>query len=224
MSRIKIAISGASGKMGRELDVISRTKDFSFQVTHQIGRTNLAKTFKGQFEADVIIDFSNPQFTMQLLQKTKDLDVGLVIGTTGFNETQLKKISAAAKTKRVFYSANMSLGVAALRKAMQVFNYLSDFDFQIVEFHHNQKKDNPSGTALMLQKALPKSSKSKQPVGVRGGGIFGIHNVYAMSESEIIEFSHTALNRQVFAKGAVKVAKWLHEQKPGRLYTFEDYF
>ena len=124
----------------------------------------------------------------------------------------------------VFYSANMSLGVAALRKAMQVFNYLSDFDFQIVEFHHNQKKDNPSGTALMLQKALPKSSKSKQPVGVRGGGIFGIHNVYAMSESEIIEFSHTALNRQVFAKGAVKVAKWLHEQKPGRLYTFEDYF
>jgi 4-hydroxy-tetrahydrodipicolinate reductase len=120
----------------------------------------------------------------------------------------------------------MSLGVAVLKKAIRLFTHLDDFDFQIEEFHHNKKKDRPSGTAIALQEELQKTIPKKklpEPLVVRAGGIFGIHKVYAVSDEEMLCFEHQALNRRVFAKGAVRAGLWLSKQRPGS-YELEDIF
>ena len=117
----------------------------------------------------------------------------------------------------------MSLGVAVLNQALELCSQLEGFDFQIEEFHHKRKKDNPSGTAITLQENLEKATERKlpPPIGMRGGGLFGIHKVWAFSEEEALLFEHQALNRAVFARGALKAARWLSQQEPG-LYGMKD--
>jgi 4-hydroxy-tetrahydrodipicolinate reductase len=117
----------------------------------------------------------------------------------------------------------MSLGVAALAKAIQSLETLKNFDFQVEEFHHSKKKDSPSGTAIFLQSKLEKTvgKKCPHPLSIRGGGIFGVHKIYAMSENEVLCFEHTALNRKLFADGAVTAAIWISSQKKG-LYDIQD--
>ena len=117
----------------------------------------------------------------------------------------------------------MSLGVAVLTEALEVFSKISQYDFQIEEFHHNRKKDRPSGTAKSLQEKLEHSvgRKLPEPVSIRGGGIFGVHKVHAMAEEEHLVFEHIALNRAVFARGAVEAAQWLCSKKKG-FYSMRD--
>ncbi|WP_374029484.1 4-hydroxy-tetrahydrodipicolinate reductase [Bdellovibrio bacteriovorus] len=123
----------------------------------------------------------------------------------------------------MLWSSNMSLGVAVLNEALKSLSAISHFDFQIEELHHNKKKDKPSGTAITLQENLEKAVGRELPeaLAIRGGGIFGVHKIYAMSDEEVLTFEHTALNRTVFAKGAVQAAEWLVKQKPG-LYQIRD--
>ena len=118
-------------------------------------------------------------------------------------------LTKAAESCPVLWSANMSLGVnfvAELIKSLSVLE--EDFDFQIEETHHRHKVDKPSGTAILLQESLQAKLKKTlpEPLSVRGGGVFGIHKLMAMSEEETITIEHVALNRKVFAKGAVKAA------------------
>ena len=98
------------------------------------------------------------------------------------------------------------------------------FDFQIEELHHNRKKDNPSGTAITLQNELAAVTKTQppKPIGIRGGGIFGVHKVWAMSDEEVLCFEHQALNRTVFARGAVRAAQWLVKKKKSGLYSMKE--
>ena len=117
----------------------------------------------------------------------------------------------------------MSMGIHILLNALNSLEGSVGFDFQIEEFHHRYKKDKPSGTALLLQNKLATivGKKLQTPVSIRGGGIFGIHKVWAMAEAETISFEHQALHRQVFARGAVQAAIWLSQQKPG-LYSLQN--
>ena len=178
---------------------------------------------------DLVIDFSSPQSLEKSLEICEELGLPLISGTTGISDGLQKKLKLASKKIPALWSPNMSIGIAVLKKAIQLLGQLEDFDFQVEEFHHNQKKDRPSGTALALQQTLKKSLAQKkaatlpEPLVVRAGGIVGIHKVYATSQNEMICFEHTAMNRKVFADGALLAGEWLIGQQPG-LYTMEDLF
>jgi 4-hydroxy-tetrahydrodipicolinate reductase len=147
----------------------------------------------------------------------------VVSGTTGIDAHQITALKKAAQKIPILWASNMSLGVAVVTEALEVFSRIRQFDFQIEEFHHNRKEDRPSGTAKSLQQKLEQVVGRALPeaISIRGGGIFGIHKVHAMSEEEHIVFEHTALNRAVFARGAVEAAQWLCSKKKG-YYSMRD--
>ena len=144
-------------------------------------------------------------------------------GVTGLTSEQKGELVKASGVTPIFWAPNMSLGVAVVARMLNEFSKLEGFDFQIEELHHTRKKDKPSGTALFLQDKLKKavSAVVPEPMAIRGGGIFGIHRVWAMGEEETITLEHNAMNRRVFARGAFKAAKWILQQKSG-LYSMDD--
>lgn len=170
---------------------------------------------------DVWIDFSSPKGTMDLLKTAKKTPV--VSGTTGLDKSHLKKFEEHCKRAPLFWASNMSLGVAALRAALQSLKGLEDFEIAIEEIHHSQKKDSPSGTALTLKQDLEKicNKNINQIVAIRGGGVRGQHRVFALGADETLIFEHTALSRAVFAHGAIRAAKWIVNQEPG-VYGMDD--
>ena len=224
MKKIKVGLLGASGKMGQSirkslnskffipfLAVSSKSCDeFAFTVS---SLRNVEEDILQQ--VDVWLDFSSPEKLQELLHFTKKTPV--VTGTTGFSESQIKKIKASAKKRPLFWASNMSMGVWALRQALKSLGLIKEFDFKVEEIHHKQKKDNPGGTAKTLRGDLEKivNKKVTLPLGQRVGHVFGIHKVTAASKSEVITFEHTALNREVFAEGALKAARWILNKKNG---------
>lgn len=221
MKKIKVGLFGASGRMGQEIiSVLAASKDMEFSLG--VGSKDKVDAKKAK-QLDVWIDFSTPEALDSVIKQAILHKTPLVCGTTGLNEKQKKSLQSAAKVIPVLWSSNMSLGVAVLNEALKVFSSLKNFDYQIEEIHHIHKKDKPSGTALTLQENLQKAvgKKLPEPVGIRGGGVFGVHKIFAMSEEEVLTFEHTALNRSVFAKGAVQAARWTASQKPG-FYAMKD--
>ncbi len=231
MKKINVAVLGANGRMGVEIShLLFTSKDFSAALAYS--RHNSVEGYKQSTKSldkkkfkniDVIIDFTQPEFFSEALSLAAELKIPIVSGTTGIGSEQQKKIKMASKKTAVLWAPNMSLGVAVLSKALGVFTKLKGFDFQIEEFHHKHKKDKPSGTALFLQKKLDEvvGQKNPEPLAIRGGGIFGVHKVYALSDCETIEFTHSALNRTVFAQGALTAARWIVGKKPGN-YAMRD--
>ncbi len=218
-----VVVVGASGKMGQEiLQVLAEKKIKAAACGSKTPLTK--KTLLGK---NLVIDFSSPEGLESALALCVELQIPLVSGTTGISDNQKKKLMTAAKKIPVLWSPNMSLGIALLKKSVHLLAKLEGFDFQVEEFHHRRKKDRPSGTALALQQclteALPRKTTLPEPIVMRAGGIVGIHKVYATSEEEMIVFEHQALNRRVFASGAVRAGEWLCQQKPG-LYQMEDLF
>ncbi|GAB6045363.1 4-hydroxy-tetrahydrodipicolinate reductase [Caminibacter profundus] len=203
--------------------------------------TNDAKTLLEN--SDIVIDFSAPIATQKLLEAATQNPKPLVIATTGLNDHQKNLIIEVAKLTPVLYATNMSLGVAILNKLVSlVSEKLRDFDIEIVEQHHRYKVDAPSGTALTLAESAAKArgfdlkdvmvtgrsghvgARSKDEIGVfavRGGDVVGRHTVGFYNDGEFLELNHTATSRETFARGAIKVAKWLINQKPG-LYSIND--
>ena len=185
-------------------------------------------------KVDVIIDFSAPLTLDAILDYAIKNKIALVLCTTGYTPEDIKKIEDASKKIAIFRSANMSLGVNVLidlvKKAVK---NLVGFDIEIIEKHHNQKVDSPSGTALMLADAVKEElpdvnyvygregkvgKRTKTEVGihaVRGGNIVGDHDVLFAGNSETITLSHQAFDRSVFAVGAVRAAKWIVNKKSG---------
>lgn len=176
-------------------------------------------------DVDVWIDFSSAEGLQHLLDKTKDFKTPIVSGSTGLNEKDFARLKSQSKTQALFWASNLSPGLWAFRQAMKSLGAISNFDFAIDEIHHNQKKDHPSGTAKTLQKDLEEivGRKVSTALSHRIGGIFGIHNVIAASSNEMITFQHQALNRSVFAEGALKAAEWVHGKKPG-LYSMDEMY
>jgi len=228
---LKVGLVGASGRMGQEITEILKTQKNVELFLAVCLKSSLAEfTFTRQTpacpeakEVDIWIDFSGPEVLKGLLSVAVKNQTPVVSGTTGLTSADQAALKKAAAKIPVLWSSNMSLGVAVLTEALEVFAKVRQFDFQIEEFHHNRKKDRPSGTAKSLQEKLEKvvGRKLPEPLSIRGGGIFGIHKVHAMADEEHIVFEHMALNRAVFARGAVEAAQWLSSRKKG-FYSMRD--
>ena len=224
MAKLKVGIVGYSGRMGSELARLIGA-DKNLQLVIGICRSGsgeglpTSKDFSHPLckTVDLWIDFSLPEVFASLVSHAIKHQQAIVSGTTGITDKDAKLIQKAGTKIPILWASNMSIGIATLRKALEVFKGLEGFDFQIEESHHNKKKDRPSGTAKTLEKDLQKQIKSKLPetIVMRAGGIYGVHKIHAVSDEEHLEFSHTALNRAVFAKGAIKAALWLKAKKPG---------
>lgn len=230
MSETKVGVVGASGRVGKEITQILKEKGlvaffgiYSNNIPQGYAHTSKDLNHPQAKDVDIWIDFSLPEsFEKHILQISK-FGKPVVSGTTGLNDKQKEMIKEAGKNCPLLWSSNMSLGVAVLTEALEVFKKIKHFDFQIEEFHHNKKKDAPSGTAVSLQNKLVSVVEKDlpAPVSIRGGGIFGIHKIWAMSDQETLTFEHQALNRRVFAEGAVFAAVKL-QGRPSGVYSMRD--
>lgn len=245
---INVLVNGCNGKMGQEVvNQIELNKDFL--VLAGFDRENLGNTSYPVYnnfssitvKPDVIIDFSVPVATLNILEYAKENSIPIVIATTGFSEEQLKKVEEFSKHIPIFKSANMSYDINLMAKLLeQIAPILKESDIEIIETHHNRKIDAPSGTALLLADSINKSldnsmeynfdrfssreKRKSNEIGfssIRGGNIVGEHTVKFYSPFETFEISHTSYSRSVFADGALKAAKFIIEQKPG-LYNMSD--
>lgn len=221
MKRIKIGLVGAAGRMGQEIARVIEGNP-RCELFYPFNRSDEWNSEKAA-AVDVWIDFSSPEALKDVLQRAAVKGTPVVCGTTGLTSQEKDLLTEYGNRIPLLWSSNMSLGVAVLNEAIKSLAAVSHFDFQIEEIHHNRKKDKPSGTAVTLQENLHKTvgKDLPEPVAIRGGGVFGIHKVYSMSDEEVLVFEHSALNRTVFAKGAVKAAEWLVKQNKG-LYQMRD--
>ncbi len=246
---IKIALVGINGKMGQ---VICKTlegnpsSEISFGVdinTEEKNGVPVYKSFEDAKEdSDVIIDFSHPLSLEGSLSYAIKNKKPIVVCTTGLDKSQMESLYEASKSTPVFFSANMSLGVNLIIKLAKKAATLlyENFDIEIIEKHHNQKIDAPSGTALAIADAINSSipsdnnyvydrhssrkKRSKNEIGihaVRGGTIVGEHDVLFCGNDEIIEIKHTATSKEIFAVGAIRAALFLVGKNPG-LYNMDD--
>lgn len=171
---------------------------------------------------NLVIDFSSPEAFRGAVRALKGTGRPFLSGTTGLTSADFKALKNLAKDSAVFWAPNTSLGVATLKKSLQSLRALADYDFQVEEIHHRHKKDAPSGTAKFLKAELDQvvGRPSPEALAIRGGGVPGLHRVWAIGPEEWLMFEHMAFQRKVFARGAVKIAEWLVKQKPG-LYDMD---
>jgi len=241
---IKIIISGISGKMGTRIGVLaSQDKDIeivgaleafsSLAIGKDVGEFiaigKINKKINSDFNkivslCDVLIDFTCPSATLRYLEAAVKNKKAVVIGTTGFSKEEAEKIKKASRKIPVVFSPNMSIGANLMFKITEeVAGALGeDYEAEIVEAHHDQKKDAPSGTAKRLGEAVSKVKGKMPPMhSVRLGDIVGDHTVIFAGKGERIELTHRAHSRDAFAKGGLDAAKFLAGKKPG-LYTMAD--
>lgn len=228
MSKLKIGVVGAGGRVGKELlQLISLSS--KYEATLGIGRKSSGFEYNGSqfsdFEKvplDVMIDFSSPELIDDCVRFCLKKNIFLVSGTTGLSDSQYDLLKKASEKIGIIWSPNMSLGVALFKKCMNAFSGELDFDIILEEWHHKRKKDSPSGTAIMLAKHLKSIIKKDiQPiVSCRAGGIYGVHTLHLVSDEEHLSVEHMALNRAVFAKGALVGAEWLLKKGKG-LYNID---
>ena len=245
----RILLSGACGKMGHVIQNIVAGRD-DCEIVAGVDKYNDNKCDFPVYahisdvteDVDVVIDFSNPALLDDLLNYGNSKNIALVIATTGFDDCQKKKIEEASKKSPIFFTYNLSMGINLLanlaKKAVNVLG--DDFDVEIVEQHHNQKIDAPSGTALMLADAIAeefdkpmkyeydrhskREKRTKDEIGihsVRGGTIVGEHEIIFAGRDEIITLSHSARSKEIFAVGAVNAAVYV-AGKPAGLYDMSE--
>ena len=235
---MRAILCGANGAMGKLIDAA-----LGEEVVGRVsidGENNVPKTFAelGKVEADVLIDFSHHTAVADVLDYAKSVGCAAVIGTTGHTAEEKEQIFAAAKEIPVFYSGNMSLGIAVLcRLAKQAAAFFPEADIEIVEVHHNRKVDAPSGTALMLFNAVKEvrpqatancgrageGKRTKDEIGIsslRMGNVVGIHEVHICTGTQTLTLKHEATTRAMLADGAVDAARFM-EGKPIGFYNME---
>lgn len=245
---LKIILSGCSGKMGKVIaEAVKNDNDCEIICGIDVVKDAslgfpVFSDFNNLPQADVLIDFSHPSVLNNLLDFATNNKMPTVIATTGFNDAEIDKIKSAAEKIPMFFTFNMSLGVNLLvslaKKATEI---LGDaFDIEIIEKHHNQKIDAPSGTAIMLANAInetqngsmiyeydrhsKREKRAKNEIGVhsvRGGTIVGEHEVIFAGDNEVVSLKHQAFSKNVFAFGSIKAAKFL-ASKPIGLYDMND--
>ena len=255
---IKIAVTGAAGRMGGR--IITAVKEAEgLELAGAVERPGhdmigqdagliagcgaLGVAVSGSLEqamqkADLLIDFTFPEVTLKNVETCARLGKKVVIGSTGFTPAQRAEVQKFAETIPVVLAPNMSVGVNACFKLLkETAKILGDgFDVEIVELHHNKKKDSPSGTAVRMGEIVAETlgrdynqvanfhregmcgERTKEEIGmqtVRGGDIIGEHTVYFIGMGERIEITHRAMSRDMFARGAVRAAGWLGDKQPG---------
>ena len=253
MKKINLAITGCLGRMGQQLIESSKSNN-NFKIVALTESKTINKKISGikldintneAFKkADVIIDFTIPKCTLEILKIASKLKKRIVIGTTGFTQNEERTIKKYAKKIPILKAGNMSLGVNLLMYLTEIVsgslgdNYLS----KVLEVHHKHKKDHPSGTALMLGKGIANGknknlynligkkflNKKSFPFGkkinfnsIRKGEVIGEHEVSFSSGKEIIKLNHEAFDRALYSDGALSAAKWLSNKRAG-LYSMRD--
>ena len=253
MKKINLAISGCMGRMGQQL-IKSSKKNKKFKLVSLTENRSVNKKFAGikpelnsenAFKKiDVIIDFTVPDCTLEILKIAAKLKKRVVVGTTGFNRTQENIIKKYARQIPVLKAGNMSLGVNLLMYLTEIASKSLNDEYlsKIFEVHHKHKKDYPSGTALMLGKGIADGknknlynligkkflNKKSFPYAkkinfnsIRKGEIIGEHEVKFSSGKEIITLNHEAFDRALYSDGALTASEWLMKKKPG-LYSMRD--
>ena len=253
MKKINLAISGCLGRMGQQLIKSSRSnKNFKLvtltenkPINKKIAGINLNLNTELAFKkTDVIVDFTVPKCTMEILKIASKLKKRVVIGTTGFTQKEENVIKKFSKKIPILKAGNMSLGVNLLMYLTEIASKSLNEEYlsKVLEVHHKHKKDYPSGTALMLGKGIADGknknlydligkkflNKKSFPYGkkinfnsIRKGEIIGEHEVIFSSGKEIIKLNHEAFDRALYSDGALTAAKWLMNKKPG-LYSMRD--
>ncbi len=240
---IRILMSGCNGKMGQVITKLCST-DPNLKIIAGVTKdpkkiTNPYPAYSSFEEvkevADVVIDFSSPDILPSLLKYCHDHRCALVLATTGFSEKDNEVIRQASEVIPVFKTANMSIGINVLIDLVtRACTSLGGFDIELIEKHHNEKKDAPSGTALMIAKEINNAlddsmefvydrtdrdiKRASNEIGisvVRGGTIPGEHTILFAGKDEILEVKHSALSRDIFAVGALKAAKYIITKKNG---------
>ena len=253
MNKINLAISGCMGRMGQQL-IKSSKEDKDFHIVSLTENKLINKKFNGikpelnsynAFKnANVIIDFTIPKCTFEILNIASRLKKKVVIGTTGFSKKEEYLIKQFSKRIPILKAGNMSLGINLLMYLTEITSATlgNKFKSKVFEIHHKHKKDFPSGTALMLGKGIAVGKKKdfykligkkflnqkSFPYGnkinfnsLRKGEIIGEHEVKFSSGKEIITLNHEAFDRSLYSEGALTAAKWLNKKKPG-LYSMRD--
>ncbi len=255
---VRVAVSGACGRMGRmltrlafeggETELVAALESHGHPdigkdagVGAGIGDIGVSVAEELAVEADVVIDFSSPEGSLSRLEECEKKGVSLVVGTTGLGDDFMKKIESASKKVACLVAPNMSVGMNVLFGTVgRIARSLGpDYDIEIVEMHHNKKKDAPSGSALKLAEAIQNEvgsmdivhgregavgERKKGELGmhaVRGGEIVGDHTVFYAGPGERVEVTHRAQSRETFAAGAMRAAVFVASAKPG-LYTMAD--
>ena len=237
---LKVLINGCNGKMGNVLCSLIKDNNnmeviagFDKNIPDNPDFPVFTDIDKINVKPDVIIDFSLPIATLNILEYAKSNNIPIVIATTGFSEKENNYIKETSQIIPIFKSANMSFDIMIMKK-------LKDTDIEIIESHHNKKVDSPSGTAQMLADSINTAlgnnlhceynrhdkheARSKNEIGmssIRGGNIVGEHTVQFIGNFETFEIKHTSFSRNVFAEGALKAAEFIVQQQPG-LYSMED--
>lgn len=231
---ISIGIIGAAGRMGQAIAAALNESGASFAGGVDVGGDVAALAR----DADVLVDFSSPESCIANLAVARSVRTAIVIGTTGLDSAHHAAIDAAAAEIAVLQTGNTSLGVTLLSVLVeQAAARLPDWDVEVVEMHHRQKKDAPSGTALLLGAAAAHGRDTSMAAetdrnrrradgaigfaSLRGGTVVGDHQVVLAGPHERITLGHVAEDRSLFAHGAIRAARWLAVQPPGR-YTMRD--
>lgn len=246
---VKIIMKGCNGHMGQVITELVREDEQAVIVAgldRIDNRDNGYPVYQSleecDIEADVLIDFSSIHGLEGMLKCAAQRKLPIVLCTTGLSEEQIRLVEETSREIPILRSANMSMGINTIMKVLKaVTKVLADanFDIEIVERHHNQKVDAPSGTALALadviqgaldedyeyvfDRSKKREKRTKHEIGisaVRGGTIVGEHEVIFAGTDEVIELKHTAYSKAIFAKGAIQAAKFLQGQKPG-MYDME---
>ncbi|MDL2310702.1 4-hydroxy-tetrahydrodipicolinate reductase [Peptostreptococcaceae bacterium OttesenSCG-928-C18] len=247
---MKIFLVGATGSMGKTITDVCKNSD-DFKIVAGIGdesEKGLDYKIYSNFDSieekfDVILDFSNHNLINDVLNYAVKSNKPLVEATTGYSEEQILEIEKASKNIPILFSGNMSLGINILLNVVEnLSKSLSGFDVEIIEKHHNLKKDSPSGTARMLFNSVNNGrenelnlingregsnlSRDKKEVGIhaiRGGTIVGEHTVMFSGLDEVLEVTHIAQSKKIFANGGLTACRYIIDQKPG-LYSMKDIF
>lgn len=263
-SKVRVAIAGAGGRMGRELiKVVSQQNSIILGAVLEKKSSSIVGTDAGELvgidrlniaisdnlisvldKFDILIDFTSPKGTQDYLSVCKNNTKAMIIGTTGFNETEQQLIKEAAKKIPIVLAANFSVGINLTLKLLEIITkVMGEYsDIEIIEAHHRHKIDSPSGTALAMGNVIAKSigrdlkncaiydrkgisgRRKNNSIGfstIRAGDIIGEHTAIFVNASERIEITHKALTRMTFAKGAAKACLWLKGKSSG-LYSMKD--
>ncbi len=258
MQKTIIAISGITGKMGHILvDLIATDFADQFDLKYGISRLNINTTIQYDFPLlpdisdqtiDVVIDFSIADYAFKIIQQCSERNIPIVSGTTGFTNEQYKVIQQCALKNLILHSHNMSYAVNLMAAITQIAasSLPETFDVELLDIHHKNKVDAPSGTALFLAEGIANArnttlqnvylenrstlrrTKHQQEIGIAsirsGEDMIGEHKVMFANQEERIEIMHRSSSRKTYARGALTAAQWLLKQKTGRLYSMTDIF
>ncbi|MCL2522662.1 MAG: 4-hydroxy-tetrahydrodipicolinate reductase [Erysipelotrichales bacterium] len=243
----KIILVGASGRMGQAVSALALKKP-EFQIVAGVDIESFnceypiySKINDVKEQADVIIDFSGPEILPALLSYCEIKKLPIVIAQTALNDRLKSMIKSTSEKVPVFFAPNLAFNVLLFKRLVKkAANYFKDFDIEIVERHHREKKDAPSGTALMLYESIAQELKDtklnlnrnntglrqEKEIGihaVRGGHLTGEHEILYISDDEVIELKHLAISRNIFATGALRAAFFTKQQLAG-FYTADSLF